>query len=144
MSTTAFEAFGEKFRVESLAVRRYRHWTWSVRPVQGTLGASVISLNRAAASWSEVRSDENAELAEVVHDIESALRSHFAFAKINYLMLMMVDEHVHFHVFPRYPEARSFAGKEWVDATWPKLPDVLGGDSDPETVRAILELLKTA
>ncbi len=48
----------------------------------------------------------------------------FDFQKINYLALMMVDPHVHFHVIPRYSGSREFAGSTFADATWPKPPDV--------------------
>src|SRR5215212_2779393 len=131
-STPAFDAFNGKFRLEELEVRRYAHWTWSVRPAQGTLGASVISLNRPAVAWSEVDAGENAGLSQAVTDIEAVLRRQFAYDKINYLMLMMVDEHVHFHVFPRYAGERAFGGRSWIDLTWPKPPDLQGGDVGPE------------
>ena len=42
-----------------------------------------------------------------------------------YLMLMMVDPHVHFHVLPRYREPRMFAGTVFEDFDWPAPPDVL-------------------
>ena len=44
------------------------------------------------------------------------------YAKINYLMLMMVDPHVHFHVLPRYEGERSACGVAVRDAGWPKVP----------------------
>ena len=44
------------------------------------------------------------EMGAVVADIERALKAAFAYEKINYLMLMMVDPNVHFHVIPRYSE----------------------------------------
>lgn len=47
-----------------------------------------------------------------------------AYAKINYLMLMMVDPHVHFHVIPRYDGAREWNSREFVDVGWPKVPDL--------------------
>ena len=37
---------------------------------------------------------------------------------------MMVDPHVHFHVLPRYESPRELAGVAFVDAAWPKPPDV--------------------
>lgn len=140
--TPAFDAFAARFRLAELEVRRYRHWTWSVRPAQGTLGASVISLNRPAVAWSEVDAGENAGLSQVVVDLEAVLRRQFAFDKINYLMLMMVDEHVHFHVFPRYSREREFAGRTWLDTNWPKPPDLAAGDFGPETLAALRETLK--
>jgi len=142
MSTPGLEAFSAKFRLEELEVRRYHHWTWSVRPAQGTLGASVISLNRPAAVWSQVDAGENAGLAQVVGDVEAVIKRQFNFDKINYLMLMMVDEHVHFHVFPRYSSERKFGGLTWVDTSWPKPPDIAAGDPGPETLAAIRDTLR--
>ncbi len=46
------------------------------------------------------------------------------FDRINYLMLMMVDPHVHFHVFPRYEVSRTFEGLELPDRGWPGPPDL--------------------
>uniref|UniRef100_UPI00215A20A4 hypothetical protein n=1 Tax=Escherichia coli TaxID=562 RepID=UPI00215A20A4 len=46
------------------------------------------------------------------------------YARLNYLMLMMVDPHVHFHVIPLYEGARDWRGHSFVDAGWPKLPDL--------------------
>lgn len=54
--------------------------------------------------------------------IERSLKSAFAYDIINYLMLMMVDHHVHFHVIPRYGNSRQFAGLSWFNRGWPALP----------------------
>jgi diadenosine tetraphosphate (Ap4A) HIT family hydrolase len=59
--------------------------------------------------------------------IERALREAVDYNKINYLMLMMVDHEVHFHVVPRYEGQRDWNGWRFVDAGWPKLPDLAGG-----------------
>jgi hypothetical protein len=56
--------------------------------------------------------------------IEAALTRSVDYAKINYLMLMMVDPHVHFHVIPRYEGERSAAGLTITDAGWPGQPDL--------------------
>jgi diadenosine tetraphosphate (Ap4A) HIT family hydrolase len=141
-TTPAFTAFTAKFKLEELVVRRYAHWTWSVRPAQGTLGASVISLNRPAVAWSQVDAGENAGLSQVVVDVEAVLRRQFSFDKINYLMLMMVDEHVHFHVFPRYSGERTFGGRIWLDTNWPKPPDLQAGDFGAETLGAVRDTLR--
>jgi diadenosine tetraphosphate (Ap4A) HIT family hydrolase len=61
----------------------------------------------------------------VVQDIEGRVCDAVGYAKINYLMLMMVDRNVHFHVVPRYEGERSAAGVTVRDAGWPKAP-VLG------------------
>ena len=141
-TTPAFDAFVEKFRTVDLEVRKYRHWTWSVRPAQGTLGASVLSLNRPATAWSEVDAGENAGLSQALLDIEAVMRRQFNNDKINYLMLMMVDQHVHFHVFARYMAERQFAGRTWLDTTWPRPPDLQAGESSSETLTAIRDTLR--
>ena len=51
-----------------------------------------------------------------------ALARVVSFEKINYLMLMMVDPHVHFHVIPRYEGERSACGVGVEDKGWPKVP----------------------
>jgi diadenosine tetraphosphate (Ap4A) HIT family hydrolase len=43
--------------------------------------------------------------------------------KVNYVSLM-ADPNVHFHVIPRYGSARVFHGTEFIDAGWPKPPDM--------------------
>ena len=141
-TTPEFDAFAAKFRLAELEVRRYRHWTWSLRPAQGTLAASVISLNRPAAAWSQVDAGENAGLSQVVADIEAVVGRLFQHDKINYLMLMMVDRHVHFHVFPRYSSARSFADQDWTDTAWPRPPELQAGECAAATLAAIRDALK--
>lgn len=129
--------FAEKFRLAELTICRYDSWTWSLRPVQCTLGASVLSLNRPCEAWGEVTAAENAELASIVADMEARLRTLFAYEKINYLMLMMVDPHVHFHVVPRYSQPKSVYGIEWLDPGWPKPPELSSGPSDAAVLQRV-------
>ena len=63
-------------------------------------------------------------MGAVVTDIERALKAAFAYEKINYLMLMMVDPNVHFHVIPRYSETRSACGLTIPDPGWPVVPQL--------------------
>ena len=51
---------------------------------------------------SELSQESFAELHEVTVQLESALVKAFSYDKLNYLMLMMVDPDVHFHIIPRY------------------------------------------
>ena len=44
----------------------------------------------------------------VTRHIEGVLGRTFNYDRINYLMLMMVDPDVHFHVIPRYETQRTF------------------------------------
>ena len=125
--------FQTKFRTGELLVREFEHWLWSVRAVQSTVGAGVLSLKRYAERFGEVTAEEAAELSAAAASIEATLQKACSPDKFNYLMLMMVDPHVHFHVLPRYADERTFAGREWKDEGWPGIP-VVGGDPAPDEV----------
>jgi diadenosine tetraphosphate (Ap4A) HIT family hydrolase len=131
------DAFKAKFRIEELTVLKFDHWTWSIRPVQSTLGASILSLNSPAARWSDASSEAMTELHNVLSKLEGILHRQFQYDRLNYLMLMMVDYHVHFHVLPRYQSPRFFAGNEWLDRTWPKPPDIGGEVASDKMLLAI-------
>ena len=68
--------------------------------------------------------EAHVEMGAVVSEIEHALKAAFAYDKINYLMLMMVDPNVHFHVIPRYSEPRSACGLTIPDPGWPAMPQL--------------------
>jgi len=144
--TRTLEEFRAKFRVEELKLLENRSWTWSVRPGQPTLGASILSLNRYAGTFSDVTADEMQDLADLVGTLEGAIQRAFNHNIMNYLMLMMVDHHVHYHVIPRYEGTRSFAAREWADNGWPALP-VLGDSQhqdDPDVLHLIQQKLIAA
>jgi len=111
---------------ESL-VREYGHWCVLLRPAQVTLGSLVLVCKDEATQFSAISPAAFSELATVTGDIEASLRRFRPWQKINYLMLMMVDPDVHFHVLPRYAEAQEFAGETIADSGWPKLPDLASG-----------------
>ena len=136
---TELEKFHQKFRIPAFTVREYRHWVWSLRPVHSTLGAGVISARRYAAHFSDMTAEECADLATVVKEVESRLKSAFNYDKINYLMLMMVDPHVHFHVVPRYASQREFGGMTWTDDAWPKPPNSAVGHELTEAQAAAMK-----
>ena len=82
-----------------------------------------LSQGSAAAARTRAGGDPR-HRARLVSAIERALGSFTRHERINYLMLMMVDPHVHFHIFPRYRGARSIAGLELADHGWPGPPDL--------------------
>ncbi len=138
-----FALFYEKFKVEELLVYRNEAWSWSVRPAQPTLGAAIISLNRYAPSFSEVTAAEMAQLAEIHSKLENAVKNVFNHNIMNYLALMMVDHHVHYHAIPRYDGERELAGNKWVDNGWPALPSIQDSQhsDDPEILYNIRDIL---
>jgi diadenosine tetraphosphate (Ap4A) HIT family hydrolase len=76
------------------------------------------------AQFGELSPAASAELSTAAAAIESALGRAFGNDKINYLMLMMVDPDVHFHVLPRYASERTFEGRNFRDEAWPGPPDI--------------------
>jgi len=113
-----------KFGYPATLLHEYRSWVVLLRPAQPTLGSLVLACKEDATSLGAVSAEAYAELAPATADLEHALRTAFDFRKINYLALMMVDPHVHFHVIPRYEEPPQLDGVAYPDATWPKPPDV--------------------
>jgi diadenosine tetraphosphate (Ap4A) HIT family hydrolase len=117
----------EKFGYPKTLIADYPNWVVLLRPAQATLGALVLAHKSQAEAFSDLDAGSFAELGDVVRDIEAALAAFRPYRKINYLMLMMVDPQVHFHVLPRYDAPQSFGGAVFEDKGWPKLPDLGGG-----------------
>lgn len=114
-----------RFGYPETLIAEYENWVVLLRPDQPTLGSLVLAAKSDATAFSALEPAAFAELATVVWHIESALERAVGYARINYLMLMMVDPNVHYHVLPRYEGSREYAGVEVPDAGWPKVP-VLG------------------
>lgn len=113
-----------KFGHPQTLVREFAHWVVLARPAQPTLGSLVLAAKDEATAFGDLPAEAHAELKQVTAAIEAALAHAVGYARINYLMLMMVDPHVHFHVIPRYEGAREWQGREFVDVGWPKVPDL--------------------
>lgn len=111
-----------KFGHPATLVAEYAHWLVLLRPAQPTLGSLVLAARSEAEAFAELPAEAFAELEAAICDIESTLREAVGYSKINYLMLMMVDRHVHFHVIPRYDGEREGAGIRVADKGWPKMP----------------------
>jgi len=105
----------------------YDHWVVLARPKQATLGALVMVCKESAQLFGAISREAFGEHEQVIRDIEQGLKAFSDFEKINYLMLMMVDKEVHYHVLPRYSETRKFEGVEYPDPGWPVAPDLAAG-----------------
>jgi diadenosine tetraphosphate (Ap4A) HIT family hydrolase len=113
-----------KFGWPDTLVREFDHWVVLARPAQATLGSLILAAKSDATSFAHLDREAYAELQIASAAIEAALGKGVRFDKINYLMLMMVDPHVHFHVIPRYAGERQWRGREFVDIGWPRVPDL--------------------
>lgn len=117
--------FINKFKLESLEIKKVGSWIISLRPQQPTIGSCILTLNRKCQSLSLLTEIEGKELTLAFREIERMLNKSFNPDKFNYLALMMVDEQVHFHVIPRYERERKMFSKEWTDLDFPKPIDIL-------------------
>ena len=114
-----------KFGYPATLIAEYDHWVVLLRPAQPTLGALVLAAKSDATAFGDLPADAHAELKVATAAIEAALTGAVGYAKINYLMLMMIDPYVHFHVLPRYDGERTGAGLTVADAGWPGQPDLV-------------------
>jgi diadenosine tetraphosphate (Ap4A) HIT family hydrolase len=105
-------------------IREFEHWVILLRPAQVTLGSLVLAAKSAATAYAGLPREAFAEQAEAIAAIERALAAFTQYERINYLMLMMVDPNVHFHVIPRYSGARQWGGIDFPDTGWPGPPQL--------------------
>ena len=133
----------EKFGFPATLVAEFEHWVVLLRPAQPTLGALVLAAKSDATAFGDLSAAAHAELKAATSAIETALGKAVGYSKINYLMLMMVDPHVHFHVLPRYEGERSAEGLTVADAGWPGQPDLGQATKlDDDQVAALVGWLK--
>lgn len=114
----------QKFGHPATLIADYAHWVVLLRPAQPTAGALVLAAKADATAFGDLPPAAHAELSGVTRAIEAALTDAVGYERINYLMLMMQDPHVHFHVLPRYDGERTLAGVTVRDAGWPAVPQL--------------------
>ena len=134
-----------KFGAPGTCVKEYSKWVLLLRPQQVTLGSLVLVCREPASAFSGISAGAFAELATITSQLEQSLARNFDYDKINYLMLMMVDPDVHFHVIPRYAESREFGGQSFHDYGWPG-PPALGevNPTDEQMNKKVLDQLKSS
>ncbi len=133
----------DKFGYPENLIKEYQHWVILLRPQQVTLGSLVLASKDKSQAMSELSPDAFMELSQVTKEIESALKNLFDYDKINYLVLMMVDKYVHFHVVPRYMSDKVFNDISFKDYGYPKFPDLSKvNDLNQSDFNKLKELMK--
>lgn len=112
----------QKFGWPGTRIADMEHWAVMLRPQQCTLGAVILACKQPVTEFGHVDAAGYAELGLAVKAVESMLQSAIGYEKINYLMLMMVDRDVHFHVVPRYQGNKNHHGVSVPDTGWPGPP----------------------
>lgn len=133
-----------KFGYPATLLHEGDHWALLARPAQVTLGSLVLCSTSDASSYADLPDEAFVEQASMVRLTERVLRDLVQPERINYLMLMMVDPHVHFHIFPRYPGVREQGGVSFPDSGWPGLPALSETSPLMDSVLAALKRLSEA
>jgi diadenosine tetraphosphate (Ap4A) HIT family hydrolase len=113
-----------KFGYPETLIREFEHWAVLLRPAQVTLGSLVLAATSEATRYSDLSAGAFTEQGEAIKAIEQALERFCKYERLNYLMLMMVDPNVHFHVIPRYSGSREWNGLTFADEGWPGPPQL--------------------
>lgn len=109
----------QKFGFPGSLIATWDHWYLLLRPGQVTLGSLVLYCREKVTAYGELSAAAIEEQRVIVQRLEGALRDLLGNDKINYLMLMMVDPEVHFHILPRFAEPAEFEGQIFPDPAWP-------------------------
>ena len=134
----------DKFGFPATLVREYEHWVVLVRPAQVTLGSLVLAAKSDATAYRDLPLEAFTEQAAVIAAIENGLAGFCRYERINYLMLMMVDPNVHFHVIPRYSGTREWQGLDVADQGWPGAPDLKSATQlSPRQISALRDDLRS-
>jgi len=134
--------FKNKFKTDEFLIYESKDWIWSLRPVQATLGSGVLFIKRECPVFSELNQEEFCDLNNIIKVIEKTLKATFNYDIMNYLMLMMVDKQVHYHVIPRYERIINFAGISWKDLGWPGVSNLAGDETDVKVLNEIKNEIK--
>ena len=125
----------KKFGWPATSIAELDHRVVALRPKQPTAGAVVVICKQPVRAFADVDREGFAELGRVVGAVEHMLKEAVDYERINWLMLMMVDPDVHFHVLPRYEGTRALAGVSLGDSGWPG-PPALGEGVEPDAADA--------
>ncbi len=106
------------------------HWTLVLNDNQATLGRVFFALNRHETDIAALSDTEVLSLWAFVRETKVALAALLAPDHFNYMFLMNLTPHVHFHIFPRYAEPAVFAGQTFPDSRY-------GDHYDPAESRAL-------
>lgn len=137
------DEFNNKFKIKEFTIYKSEYWVWSLRPVQATLGSGILSLKRECSAFSGLTQEEFSDLNNIIKVMEKTINLTFNYDIMNYLMLMMLDNQVHYHVIPRYKSVIDFKGISWRDSNWPGIPNLSGDEPSSNILHDIQNVIKS-
>ena len=121
-------------------------WTLVLNENQATLGRVFFALNRHETDIARLSDAEVLSLWAFVRETKSALAALFAPDHFNFMFLMNLTPHVHFHIFPRYAGSREFHGQTFTDSFYgdhydPAESRTLDTDAEAELISVLRRAL---
>jgi diadenosine tetraphosphate (Ap4A) HIT family hydrolase len=114
----------KKFGYPNTLIKEYNNWYLLCRPEQISLASLVLICKDEVNAFSKISKKSFAEFPKIIKEIETIIKKTFNYDKINYLMLMMKDPEVHFHIIPRYSTDKEFEGVIFKDPKWSRSIDL--------------------
>ena len=115
----------KKFNYPNSLIKEYNNWYLLLRPEQVTFGSMILIEKSSKKNLSKIPAKSFLELKKITNKIERLFLKRLKFNKMNYLILMMVDPHVHLHIIPRHKKNIVFNKKSFKDFGYPKPPNLL-------------------
>ena len=115
----------KKFGYSENLIKEYDYWVVLYRPKQVTIGSLVLICKEDKFNLGDLSKSAYVEFKLVIQRVEKFLYKKLGANKINYIALMMIDPHVHFHIIPRYSCEITINEKYYNDIYWPEPPNVL-------------------
>lgn len=116
--------FRTKYNVHNLSIFATEYWALSVRPQQVTFGSLLLSSNQKNnISYSDLNVEALQDLQNV-YGYLNKLKLRLKSEQINYYSLMMIDRHLHSHVFFRYKSPFTLGHNIYTDDSFPGLLDL--------------------
>ena len=129
------------FNFDNLLIKDYSNWYLLLRNDQVTLGSMVLIEKSFHKKLSDISDESFKEFGEIVKEVELSLKNLFQYEKINYLILMMKDPEVHYHIIPRYSQKKNFNYIDFNDDGWPGVPNLVYINSIDEASKLKLKKL---
>lgn len=91
-----------KFMSSKNVIKEFQHWILVYRYNQLTKYSMILLAKSNETNFHQLENEEVVEIGPILKEIEATLCKEFNSLKVNINMLMLVDNHVHMHIFPRY------------------------------------------
>ncbi len=101
-----------------LLIKRYKYWRLELGCNQYFLGKCLLILNRHEEDLMNITLYEQKELFQISKHVRDILKELFQPDKFNYSSLGNEENHVHWHVVPRYKQKRLFESTVFEDKIW--------------------------